>query len=292
MKIKELATVFDSMFPKESQESFDNCGLIVGNPDHECTGIITCLDVVPAIIEEAIKKGCNMIVSHHPLIFKGVKALLDNSFNNKIIMSAVKNDISIYAAHTSLDNRFHKSLSLSLAQSVGLENIEPLRKSQSSSSGIAMGAGAIGNLHEPQYAIDFLYAMRSRMKITCPIRYNKVGTNVLIKRIAVCGGAGAFLLDTAKKEGADMYITGDISYHPFLEEHDIYLVDMGHYDSEKHATKVLASLIREMCETFSKGVVSSAGSIESAEEKSPIISLNPSAVLETEVEHVAIGFCF
>lgn len=293
MKIKDLAKALDMMFPKEHQESFDNCGLIIGNPEQECTGVITCLDVVPAIIEEAVKKGCNVIVSHHPLILaKGVRTLLDNTFVSRIIMDAIKNNISIYAAHTSVDNRFQQSLSWTLAKNIGLENIEPLRRTNASNYGIDMGAGAIGNLPEPQYAVDFLFALRERMKLTCPIRYNQMGKNTQIKKIAVCGGAGAFLLDYAKKAGADMYITGDVGYHPFFEETDIYLADMGHYDSERHAPEVLVRLMREYCQVVSKSVVSSSGAIEGVDEGKSRIMVDPDRIFETEITHVSIAFAF
>jgi len=246
MKIKELVGVLDcTIVPKKYQESYDNCGLILGNPESEIHRILTTLDVNEFVIEEAIANGCNMIISHHPIIFKGLKTLVwNNSVSEKVVMMAISADISIYAAHTSLDNRFYGSINEYLAKQIGLTEIKPLvmPKDYNYLNG---GAGAIGVLEEPAFVIDFLCKMRQDLKLTNPIKHTSMIINKSIKTIAICTGAGFFMANEAKNKGADLFITSDLSYHNFFDEKDIILADMGHYESEKHSSIIIYNLVKE-----------------------------------------------
>jgi len=274
IEIRKIAQVLDKIFPKQYQESYDNCGLIVGSPDMECTGILTTLDITPEIIEEAFQKNCNLIVSHHPVIFRGIKSLLDNTINNKSIMLAIEKKISIYAAHTSLDNRFAYGLNSHILYKLGLEKVRSLKENINANTVFSMGLGAIGKLPEPKFAIDFLHELRIKLNMTCPIRHSN-RKNELIDTIAICTGAGSFALEFAKNAGAQLFLTGDVGYHTFFEETDIFIADIGHYDSEKYAGEVISNLIR----------------VETQTQESKIADFPFERVLISETEHVAIKFC-
>ncbi len=248
MKIKELAEKLDNeIIPKKNQESYDNCGLIVGSGNNEILGILTTLDITEDVVLEAEKLGCNLIVAHHPIIFFAIKSMVDSNPNQKTIMLAISKGISIYAAHTSLDNRFFAGINESLAEKMGLTNIQPLKAINPDvkvGQCSEMGAGAIGILSEPEFVVDFLYNLKRKMNISGSIRYSNIPKNVSVSKIAICSGAGLFMAQEAKKQGADMFITSDITYHGFFDERGIILADIGHYDSEKHASDVISKLLR------------------------------------------------
>jgi len=248
MKIKELVNKLDyEIIPKKLQESYDNCGLIVGSSENEISGILTTLDVTEEVILEAERLGCNLIIAHHPIIFFAIKSLVDSNSNQKVIMLAISKGISIYAAHTSLDNRFFAGINESLAEKIGLTNISPLKPINSEvkvGQESEMGSGAIGTLSEPEFAIDFLCGLREKLNIVGSVRYGNIKKNIQISKIALCSGAGLFMVKEAKAQGADMFITSDITYHGFFDERDIMLVDIGHYESEKHAPEVITKLLK------------------------------------------------
>lgn len=248
MKIKELVKKLDNeVIPKKNQESYDNCGLIVGSEENEITGILTTLDITTEVVLEAEKLGCNLIVAHHPIIFFGLKTMVDSNSNQKSIMLAISKGISIYAAHTSLDNRFFAGINISLAEKIGLQNISPLKEINPDikvGQESEMGAGAIGELTNQEYVIDFLERIKKTLKINGNIKVGNAQKNILIKKIAICTGAGFFMSKEAKQKGADLFITSDISYHNFFDEKGIILADIGHYDSEKHAPEVISKLLK------------------------------------------------
>ncbi len=247
MKIKELVKKMDNeVIPKKNQESYDNCGLIVGSEENEISGILTTLDVTEDVILEAEKLDCNLIVAHHPIIFFGLKTMVDSNPNQKTIMLAISKGISIYAAHTSLDNRFFAGINVSLAEKIGLQNITPLKAINPDvkvGQESEMGAGAIGELGKPEFVIDFLERIKKVLKINGHIKAGNVQKNVQITKIAICTGAGFFMSKEAKQKGAELFITSDISYHNFFDEKGIMLADIGHYDSEKHAPGVIYKLL-------------------------------------------------
>jgi len=247
MKIKELVTAIEhAVAPKRIQESYDNCGLIVGNPENDITNILTTLDINLKVVEEAIEKQCNVIVAHHPIIFRGLKTLLSTNNNEKIIMFAIQNNISIYAAHTSLDNVFLTGLNKSIADKLGLQNLTPLKMVDNDTT-YSLGAGAVGVLPKKEYVIDFIYSIQKKLEISGPINFSKGFNSSLIDTIAICTGTASFMASQAKKMHAHMLITADITYHTFFDEKDIILVDIGHYESEKHAGQVISDNLKKCC---------------------------------------------
>ena len=248
MKIKDLVGKMDYMiFPKKFQESYDNCGLIVGNPEENLTGILTTLDVTEEVVLEAEKSKCNLIIAHHPIIFFAIKNIVESNPNQKTVMLAITKGISIYAAHTSLDNRFQQGINYSLATKLGLKEIHPLKKIESNIMGheFLMGSGAIGILENPQFVMDFLCDAKSKLKIEGSIRYSDIYKSRPISKIAICSGAGLFMAQDAKRQGAELFITSDINYHGFFDEKGISLADIGHFDSEKHSSEVIANILKE-----------------------------------------------
>jgi dinuclear metal center YbgI/SA1388 family protein len=245
MKIKELVNALDyEIAPKQYQESYDNCGLIVGDSESEITGVLTTLDIDEFVIQEAIEKNCNLIIAHHPTIFKGLKTLAGNNLNEKIVISAIKNDIAIYAAHTSLDNRFCGSINEYIAKKIGLTEIKPLIKPKDLNY-LNGGSGAIGIIEGSDFIIDFLCKTKQNLNLRGSIKHSSVIVNKPIKTVAICTGAGFFMTNEAKRQGADLFITSDLTYHNFFDERDIVLADIGHYESEIHASVVIYNLIKE-----------------------------------------------
>lgn len=128
MKIKELIVYLEQLVPKSMQESYDNCGLLVGNSEEEMTGVLLSLDCTEAIVEEAIQRGCNVIVSHHPIIFKGLKSLTGKNYVERTIVKAVQHNVALYAMHTNLDN-YRYGVNHEVAERLGLNNVQILRPS-------------------------------------------------------------------------------------------------------------------------------------------------------------------
>ncbi|WP_221393267.1 Nif3-like dinuclear metal center hexameric protein [Dyadobacter sp. NIV53] len=330
-QIKDITRVLEKLAPLSYQESYDNAGLLVGSPETEITGILFSLDVTEEIVTEAKNKNCNLIVAHHPIIFKGLKRLNGSNYVERTVIKAIKNDIAIYASHTNLDH-VKQGVNWKIAERLGLENVKILSpKSQllkkltffapkANSQAVLealfeagagsigqyhncsfklegtgtflpdesahpfigtagnleevnehrievmlpahlesriisvlhqvhpyeavayymhalenknqeVGAGAIGELSEAMEVNDFLQLLKSRMnagvvKYTAPFEKK-------IKRVAVCGGAGSFLLSDAKRANADVFVTADYKYHEFFDaENNIMICDIGHYESE------------------------------------------------------------
>jgi dinuclear metal center YbgI/SA1388 family protein len=329
--IKEITNYLEKLAPSAYQENYDNAGLIVGNPSEIVTGILVSLDCTEAVIDEAISMGCNMVVSHHPIVFKGLKKLNGKNYVERTVIKAIKNDIAIYASHTNLDH-VQNGVNFKIASMLSLSNVrilspkknllstlkvfvpdthaQPLldvlhqagagqignydqcsfvvngtgtfrgnemsdpawgnkleiTKVKESSIEVvfptylsdkiikamqaahpyqevayylsnlenhnqAIGAGAIGNLAEPMHHDDFLKYLCQAMGIKV-LKHTKT-LDKPITKIAVCGGAGSFLLNDAIASGADVLITADYKYHEFFDAEDkILICDIGHYESE------------------------------------------------------------
>jgi dinuclear metal center YbgI/SA1388 family protein len=349
MKINEIIKCLEDMAPLSLQESYDNAGLIVGNDEIECTGIIASLDVTEAVIEEAIGKNCNLIVAHHPIIFKGLKKLNGKNYVERTVMLAVKNDISIYAIHTNLDNLI-EGVNKKLAGKLNLQNCKALlpkegtlkklvtfspKKNaeevrnalfQSGAGNISKydecsfnleGTGTfkpnegsnpflgnIGERHtENEVRIEVIFPSFLQRQIINSLKkahpYEEVaydiysldnyrddigsgligevpesiseedllkllkkefGLSVIkhspflekkITKVALCGGAGFFLLPNAIAAAAQVYITSDIKYHEFFDaDSRILLADIGHYESEQFAIDLIAEFLQQKFPNF------------------------------------------
>ena len=349
MKIKDLTDYLEEIAPLSYQESYDNAGLIVGNPNKEISGALICLDCVEEVIDEAIANNIDLVIAHHPIVFKGLKKLNGKDYVERVIIKAIKNDIAIYAIHTNLD---HVSVGVSkkICDKLGLVNIRVLapkdnllkklvtfvpqsHKEQVKDSIFAAGAGKIGNysecsfevngqgnfkanedaapfvgeknkrhtedetrvefiypatlekaiinallkshpyeeiaydiyalsisysevgagmigeLEKPMKEMDFLKLVKNNMKADV-IRHTKL-LNKEIKKVAVCGGAGSFLLKQAISSGADIYISADFKYHEFFDaDNKIIIADIGHFESEQFTQDLLLEIIQKNFPNF------------------------------------------
>lgn len=343
-KIKDITDFLESIAPKAYQEDYDNAGLITGNSDWEVQGILCTLDCVESIIDEAIARKCNLIVAHHPIVFRGLKQLNGKNYVERTMVKAIKNDIAIYAIHTNLDN-VHTGVNKKIADKLGLENtrilspkpatlqkleffvpiddtdkvLEALHKAGAGNIGnysncsfriegtgtfkpndlanpsigssneqefvnenkveiifpahlegrilsalkkshpyeeVAyylhtiknknqeVGAGMIGELPSELDSQSFLQHLKESMELNT-IKYTPLSDNK-IKRVAICGGAGSFLLGAAKGAQADAFVTSDFKYHEFFDaEGEIMIADIGHYESEVFTKELLGAFIRE-----------------------------------------------
>lgn len=240
-KIKELIDVLEEIAPLQLQESYDNSGLIYGDKNEEISGVLISLDLTEAVIDEAIELGCNLIISHHPIIFRGIKKFYGH-FVDRIIVKAIKANITIYAIHTNLDNVLENGVNGKIAELLLLEEPIVLRPKNENDLSGNIGAGVIGYLKSPIAPMDFLDFLKIQMELKV-IKHTKLPAQKL-EKIAVCGGSGSFLLQAAKAENADVFITSDFKYHEFFEaDNDIVIIDIGHYESERFTINLLYELI-------------------------------------------------
>ena len=349
MKIKELVSALERFAPLPLQDGFDNAGLQIGLTEAEATGALLCLDVTEAVLDEAIALGYNLIISHHPLIFKGSKSITGKDYVERCILKAIKNDIVIYSAHTNLDNA-QGGVNYKIAEKIGLKNLKVLEPKENNlvklvtfvpyaqadavrealfaagcgnigdydscsynlkgegtfraKEGTHPFCGIIGELHheeevrietilpsfkkaetikallaahpyeEPAFDIypllndwlqagsvivgeldesetelEFLKRIKKTFEVGC-LRRNKLKGRE-IQRVALCGGAGAFLLPQAIRSGADVFITGEIKYHDYFgHEEDILMAEIGHYESEQYTKEIFYSIIRDLFPNF------------------------------------------
>ena len=240
MNIKQITNFLESYAPLEYQESYDNCGLIVGDANTKVKGVLITLDCTEAIIDEALATGCNLVIAHHPIIFVGLKKLNASTYIERTVIKAIKNDIAIYAIHTNLDN-VHNGVSAKIAEKLGLENCKILAPKQELNTDL-VGSGIIGELNDVIDAQVFLKNLKLNMQTDC-VRYTPLVSKT-IKTIAVCGGSGSFLLKNAIAAKADIFITADFKYHEFFDaENKIVIADIGHYESEQFTKDLIYDLL-------------------------------------------------
>ncbi len=366
MKAKVLFDHLDATFLPEYQETYDNAGFLIGDGNTEINGVLVALDVTDAVVDEAIAKGFNVIVSHHPIIFGGIKRITTSNPTGQLITKLIKNNIAVYAAHTNLDN-LQCGVNGILAEKIGLCQCQILRpmdgvlrklvtyvpisyadnvrstlfaagaghiasNSQSSydccsfnsdgegtfraGNGSNPFCGEIGHLHhEKETRIEVIYEKRIERQLLQQLReahpYEEpaidcfaltnpmptVGSGMIgflqqamtlvdfyemvkkklnlpfirtskesssntlrsVKKIAICGGAGGFLLNDAKAKHADIFLTSDLKYHDFqAAANDIILADIGHFESEQFAKEIIYRTISEkfcnfVCQISSHG---------------------------------------
>ena len=245
MKIVEVTRLIEEFAPLSLQESWDNAGLQVGNPQAEATGALLCLDVTEAILDEAVKKGLNLIITHHPLLFRGLKSITGNSHIERIVIKAIKNDIAIYSAHTNMDSAWG-GVSHLIAKKIGLEDVEVLSPQ---SEGAVTGLGVVGNLPQEEGVLSFLGRVKEIFGVGA-VRYSG-NVEKPIRRVAICGGAGSEFVKEAVACGADVLITGDVKYHEFMSDNEkILLADIGHYESEYFTKEIFSEIITKKIPNF------------------------------------------
>ncbi len=234
--------------PLRLQESYDNAGLQVGDPEAEITGVLICLDVTEKVIEEAIGLGYNLVLSHHPLIFKSLHHLTGQTSSERCVMKALRNHIAVYSAHTNLDSVLH-GVSAKMAERLGLQACHFLSPSQKSETQWPAGLGMVGNLPDEMDEYTFLTFVKSSFAAKT-LRHSALrGKNV--RKVALCGGSGAEFLEDAVREGADAYLTADVKYHQFQQaDGRLLFIDAGHYETEQFTKELLYGFLSKNIPNF------------------------------------------
>ena len=254
--ISELTTYLESIAPSHYQEDYDNSGLLVGDPNAEITGVMIALDATEAVIDEAVAKGCNLLVAHHPIIFRGLKRLTGRNYVERVVIKAIREGVALYAIHTNLDNVYRNGVNGKIAEKLGLENTrillaKPLVKNGLPAPDPEVGSGMIGTLPQSMSELDFLQHLKSSMQVGC-IKYTPL-RNREVRTVAVCGGSGGFLLPKAIAAGADVFVTADYKYHEFFDaDGQIVIADIGHYESEQFTIELLHEIISKKYSNFAR----------------------------------------
>ena len=239
-KVRDISNAIENFAPIRLQEDYDNAGLQVGDPDMEVSAVLLCLDVTEEILQEAIERSCNMIISHHPLIFRGLKNVTGKDPIQRIVIEALRNNVAIYSAHTNLDSA-REGVSHEIANILNLSDMKVLDPKPDDPS---VGIGVIGDM-KPTPKLEFLRRLKEKFNVKA-LKYSAHSPKLVIKRPAVCGGSGAFLIKKAIEEGADAIVTGDVKYHDFTSfGDDILIADIGHYESELCSSKIFSRIIRD-----------------------------------------------
>ena len=247
MKINKVVDALEQYAPLPLQEGYDNAGLQVGLTETvEVSGALLCLDVTEQVVEEAIEKGCNLIVSHHPLIFRKLARISDENYVQRTVRKAIKNDIAIVSMHTNMDAATG-GVNFKIAEKLGLKNLS-FFAGEKEVDGVKGGEGVIGEVSETDgwAADDLVLLLRDKFAVES-VQCNQLLRRP-IRRVALCGGAGSFLLDAAIQAGADAFVTGEMHYHEYFgHEQEIQICDIGHYQSEQFTSEIFKSIIEEKC---------------------------------------------
>ena len=253
VKIYQVVDVLEHYAPLPLQEGYDNAGLQVGLTEAvEVSGALLCLDVTEDVVDEAIRKGCNLIVSHHPLIFRKLARISDENYVQRTVRKAIKNDIAIVSMHTNMDAA-KGGVNFKIAEKLGLRNLR-FFGGEKEIDGVKGGEGVIGEITDETDALhadgiaadDLVLMLRERFQAEC-VQCNQLLRRP-IRKVALCGGAGSFLLDAAIAAGADAFITGEMHYHEFFgHEQEIQICVIGHYQSEQFTSEIFRSIITEKC---------------------------------------------
>ena len=251
MKIREITDAIEQYAPLRLQEEWDNAGIQVGDPEAEITGILLCTDATEAVVSEAIGLGFNLVISHHPLIFRGLKKIMGRTPVERAVAMAIKHDVTIYSAHTNMDSAW-QGVSFRMADKIGMTNltfldgncVEPYGEVDCATA----GCGVIGDI-DPMPAREVLKRVKEAFEVGA-VRYSGDGDR-MVSRVALCGGAGGFLLDKAVEAGAQLYVTADMRYHDFLDNSQrIVVADIGHYESEHFTKEIFLEIIQKKNPTF------------------------------------------
>lgn len=240
MTISDITETLEQTAPLILQESYDNSGLLVGDAGAECTGALLCVDATPERVREAAGCGCNLLISHHPVIFRPLRRLTGETLPQRTVAEAIRLGVAIYACHTNLDNA-PGGVSVEIARRIGLTDITPLMPG---------GTGAVGNLPAPLSPSALADIVKSSLGSPV-VRTNRYASDSHISRVALCGGSGSEFIPDAVRAGAQAYITSDTRYHDFVDYADtIFIVDTGHYESEKCTTSIFQRIITEKFPNF------------------------------------------
>ncbi len=241
MKLSEILDVLDRFAPLSIQEDWDNAGLLYGDPGMEVAGAVVGFDCTEELVMEAVSSGANLVITHHPLIFKGIKKLLPGDPVSRALVAAIKNDVAVFAAHTNAD-KVMAGVSGAMGRAIGLEDMVFLEGDGT------CGLGVVGNLPAAM-TVDSLVPV---LKKAFGCKFLKCSEKLTspVTRVALCGGSGSSLIGAAMSSGAQVYVTGDLSYHDFYTRDGFMVIDIGHYEGEEAITEILFSVIKKNFPNF------------------------------------------
>ena len=257
-KIAQVVSWLDATFRPELQEDYDNAGFLLGDSQEPCRGVLVALDLTPAVVDEAIALGANLIVTHHPFLFSGLKRITDRTEAGRTAISLVRHGIAVYAAHTNLDN-LPWGVNGALCEKLGIGDCRIL-----SPLGADTGAGMVGTLPSPMPVDAFLLKVKEVLGVPTlrTSDFTIHDSEPAIHKVALCGGSGSHFIADALAAGADLYLTADLKYHDFQRaEGRIILVDAGHYETEQFAKEIISRRISEKFSNFACRISSQQESI-------------------------------
>ena len=232
MLLREIINSIESVAPRSAQEAWDNSGMQVGDTGRDIQSVLLTTDITEDVVNEAVLNGCQLIISHHPLLFHGLKQVCGQTPQARIVELAIKNNIAIYSAHTNLDS-VEGGINTRLADKLGINDYRLLTES---------GLGAIGKLSQPIPYAAFIAHVREILQCTY-VRYTRA-RRAMIETVALCGGSGAEFIEEAINQGADVYLTADCKYHEFQDaDGRIGLIDIDHWYSERHAREIFKDIL-------------------------------------------------
>lgn len=245
MKIKDITSVIEQFAPLALQESYDNSGLIVGRPDDEVQRALLAVDVTEEVLDEAEREGCDIIITHHPIIFHPLKRFNSATYVERCVERAIRSGIALYACHTNLDST-PNGMSWRVGSMMGLTDmvtLEPRRDDPNA------GFGVVGTLPRAEDAMAFMQRVKSIFEVEAIRHSDLPSEDAMVRRVAVCTGAGGSLIDAAIKANADIYITADLRYNDFMRgERGMILADIGHFESEFCAINIINDVIsKKLC---------------------------------------------
>ena len=244
MKVRDITAAIEEFAPLGLQESYDNSGLIVGRPDDEVHCALLAVDVTEEVIAEAVSEGCDMIITHHPIVFHALKRFNSASQTERCVEEAIRRGIVLYAAHTNLDST-PNGMSWRVGQILGLENMRVMQATTAEGAGF----GVVGELAEAMPSEEFMREVMERFAVKA-LRHGDI-VREQVRRVAVCTGSGGSLIDEARRSGADLYLTADLRYNDFMRhENAIILADMGHFESEYCAIQILFDVLSKKIPIF------------------------------------------
>lgn len=239
MVLQQIIDIIESVAPRSQQEGWDNSGLQIGDSNREIHSVLLSVDVTEAVVAEAVKDGCDLIVSHHPLIFHGLKHITGSTPQERCIAEAIRQNIAIYSSHTSMDKAL-RGVSGRMAEMLGLHDVRILVPSVADPK---VGLGVIGTLPTPMMWSGWLKHVQ-RVFGAEYVRYTEP-VQPMISRVALCGGAGAEFLPDAIAAGADTYLSADMKYHDLQAvAGQIMAVDIDHWVSEHFTRDIFAELLK------------------------------------------------
>jgi len=240
VKVSEVMNIMEEIAPKRLAENWDNPGLLVGSPQSEVGKILVALDANERVVKKAIEIKAELIVTHHPVIFKALKKIRSDLPDGKKLFNLIQNNISVFSAHTNLDSA-EGGVNDTLAKKLGLNNISPFIINDNNE----IGLGRIGKLDKEISIENFVEIVKKNLNLS-NIKIVKSPNERPVKKIALCGGAGAEFIERASFLGADVYVTGDVKYHEgeLAKALNIHIIDAGHFATEYPIVNELANKLK------------------------------------------------